>query len=444
MPHKLSEFRGAIFAAVALATLLFGGCGANADKPKASPTGAPASMTVTSQRVAKHRLTEQLTLTGTIEAWQTLTVASELSGLKLVRVEAEIGDKVSPGTPLAYFDARDLQAQLEAAQARYRSAVANVERTRRPDRPQQVNALKAAVEQAKASVAQEEANLAQIRINQASASRTAQRYSKALEQGYVTALEADQRLTDRNAQLAAIKAAEQRTKAAKFALKQAQENLKLAQIGGRREDVAMAEAQRDEALAAVNQLRVQLDKTVVRAPDSGTILSQSAYLGNIANLGQELFTIARQGRLQLWAEVPQDRLDEIKIGSLIRMSSQDQEEFGTVEEIDPKVDSATRQGRVRVSLGRESKFRIGAFARGQLESSEVEVLAVEPEALQGQSDQHFVFLLDGNKVKKQAVTVGRRQGGIVEVLGGLSPGQQIVLGGAAFLSDGDTVQVATP
>lgn len=443
MHHRPSNIRKLLLGTTLLLSVLIWGCGSEDEKDNGQ-AAAPAAMTVTSERVAKHNMSEQFALTGTIEAWQTLTVSSELGGLKLVDVVAEIGDEVSKDAPLAYFDVRDSQARLQAAQARYRSAAANAQRSRRPDRPQQVNSLRAAVEQAKANVAQEEANLAQVRINQASAGRTAERYSRALKEGYVTAIEADQRLTDRNAQQAAIKAAEQRAKAARYALRQAQESLKLSQSGGRREDVAMADAQRDEALAVVRQLQIEIDKAVVRAPDSGTILSQSAYLGNISNAGQELFTIARQGRLQLWAEVPQDQLEQVELGALLQMVSRGQEEVGTVDEIDPKIDPKTRNGRVRISLEPDTKFRVGAFARAQLESENVEVLAIKPEAVQGQTGKHFVFLLEGAKVKKQEIQLGRRQSGFVEVTEGLSVGQQVVLSGAAFLADGDQVQVAKP
>lgn len=415
--------------------------GCHASEPTTKEPQSRSAMTVTVEPVQQTRMTEELVVTGTVEAWQTLTVSSELSGLKLTSVSAEIGDRVQAGAPLAYLDDRTLRAQLQAAQARYRSAVANVAKTRRPDRPQQINALGAAVEQAKTAVAQEEANLAQLKINQAGAARTAERYNQALKEGYVTALEADQRLTDRNAQLAAIRAAEQRIQGAKFQLKQAQENLRLAQAGGRHEDVAIAQASRDEALATINQLQVQLDQCVIRAPDSGVILTQSAYLGNIVSAGQELFTLARLGRLQLWAEVPQYQLDNLSPGDLIKLESEGHGEHGSVEEIDPKIDPTTRQGRVRISLEPDTEFRIGAFARGKFTGSENDVLVVSAEAVQGQSGEEFVFIHKDDKAHKQPVKLGRREGDKVEVVSGLTLGQDVIVGGAAFLADGDTVQV---
>lgn len=410
------------------------------------PSEAPATsaMTVTAHQVARVTMKDELVVSGTVEPWQTLTVASELGGLPLVRVEAEIGDRVTRGQPLAYLEDRDLRAQLKAAEARYRSAVANLSRSRRPDRPQQIAALEAQVEQAKSMVSQENANLRQAKIQQANSARTAERYQEALEKGFVTALETDQRVTDKNAQLASIRAAEQRLRAAHFALKQAQQNLKLAQAGGRSEDVSMAQAQADEAQATVERLSVQLEKTVIRAPDSGLVLSQKAFLGNTVKLGDELYTLARQSRLQLWAEVPQDRLLDLRPGDQLRLSAGDIRETGRVEEIDPTIDPQTRQGRVRVGLPQDTRFRAGAFVRGNLEEKTVEVPAVPAEAVQGPTGEQYVFLLEGNKVRKQVVDAGRRQEQSVEIRGGLELGQTVVVSGAAFLTDGDTVEVAKP
>ena len=399
-------------------------------------------MTVTAKAVEEVQMTDELVLTGTVEPWETLTVSSELAGLPIVQVNAEIGDQVTRGQPLLYLDDRDLRAQLKAARARHRSALASLERSRRPDRPQQIAALRAQVEQAKSRAYQEKANLEQAKIQLGSADRTAERYKKALEEGYVTALETDQRVTDRNAQEAAIRAAEQRLRAARYSLHQARQNLNLALAGGRREDIAIAQAQADEAGASVDRLAVQLEKTVIRAPDAGLVMTQDAFLGNTVSSGQELYTVARRSRLQLWAEVPQERLADLEIGDTISLLSDRDEEEGEVEEIDPKINPDTRQGRVRISLPLATKFRAGAFLRARLESQEIRVPAIPAEAVQGPTGEQFVYVVEGDTVRKQRIEPGRRQDQLVEIIEGLSLGQKVVVSGSAFLTDGDRVEVA--
>lgn len=428
---------------ILMALSLLGGCSSDSPQGESGePQKQTAAMTVTAEPVETVSLSDELTLTGTVEPWQEMKVSAELTGLKVVSVTADVGDEVDFGQPLAYLDARDIRAQLAGAEARYRSALANIEKMRNPNRPQQVAALRAAVEQAKAVVAQEEANLAQVKLNQASAARTADRYSQALAEGYVTANEADVRVTDQNVQLMAIKAAEQRIQAAKYSLAQARENLRLALAGGRSEDISIAQAQADDIQATVERLRVELEKTVVGAPDSGLVLTRSVELGEIASVGKEFFTIARNGRLQLWANVPQHQMSRIQQGQPITVQSDGKIETGRVEEIDPTVDDSDRQGRVRIELPQDSALRVGSFARATLRGEKTQAVAVKAESIQGQTGEEFVFILEGKTARKVSVKTGRREESLVEVTEGLQVGQQVIISGAPFLNDGDTVDLA--
>ncbi len=54
----------------------------------------------------------------------------------------------------------------------------------------------------------------------------------------------------------------------------------------------------------------------------------------------------------------------------------------------------------------------------------------------------YVFTVDAaNKVTQTKVTVGRRTGELIEITGGLAASSRIVVTGAGFLADGDTVRV---
>lgn len=426
--------------ALVLILFCFSGCGNGAEKATESLQTDVATMTVTTQKVERRSWQESLVVTGTVEAWQTLTVSPETSGLKIESLTAKIGDRVERGAPLVYLNDRELRAQLEAARARHRSSVASLEKSRQPHRPQEIASKKAAVDQARAVVAQEVANLRQSEVNQANSERTASRYTDALREGYVTVLETDERVTDREARQAAVHTAQEKLSAARASLVQATEELKLAQSGGRAEDIEMAAADRDLELASIHQLEAQLARTVITAPDSGLILTQNGYIGDVAGAGNEIFTIARQGRLQLWATVPQLRLADIERGQGVVF--EDGEE-ATISEIDPTIDVSTRRGRVRIELGDGTKQKAGAFLRGSISFAAAEVLVVPADSILGQSGSERVFVLQGQKAKSVDVQVGRRQGSLVEVTSGLSAGQQVIVTGAPFLKNGDTVRVST-
>lgn len=427
--------------ALTLVSLFLSGC--HQEQTETGRLEQAATMTVTTQPVENRNFERRLIVTGTVEPWQTLTVSAEINGLKILSIPYEVGDLVPKGAVLVSLNDQELRAQLAAAQARYDAAVANVELARTPNRAQDIAALEAAVQQATAVVRQEEAALAQTRINQSNAARSAARYEQALTEGYVTALETDQRITDRESQEAAIRASEQRIQAARSSLEQARQNLQLAQAQGRSEDVAAAEARRSEAAASVQQIQAQLERTRIVAPDSGLILTQKAYLGDVVTIGQGLLTMARQGRLQLWATVPQQELNKLLVGQKVQFGPAEDKRSGTIEEIDPDIDATTRQGRVRISLAGDSELKAGAFLEGQVTLPNQDVAAVLYESVGGTTEQPSVFLLDGQKARRVSVRLGERHGQWVEVLEGLKVGQEVVVSGAAFLNDGDPVRVAT-
>lgn len=396
-------------------------------------------MTITTQKVDRRPVQDKLVVTGTVEAWQVLTVSPETSGLKIESLTTKIGDRVLKGAPLVYLNDSELRAQLEAARARYRSSAASLQKSRQPNRPQEIASKKAAVDQALAVVAQEEASVQQSKVNQANAERAASRYTNALREGYVTALETDERVTDREAQQAAVRTAQEKLAAAKASLTQTREELKLAQAGGRSEDIEIAAADRDLELASIHQLEAQLARTIISAPDSGLILTQTGYLGDVASAGTEIFTMARQGRLQLWASVPQQRLGTVEVGQDVVFEDG---EKATISEIDPTIDPATRQGRVRIELAGSTKQKVGSFLRGSISFGPGEVLVVPVDSVMGQSGSEHAFVLNGEQVKRVDVRLGKRHDNLVEVVSGLTVDQQVVVTGAPFLKDGDTVRVS--
>ena len=177
-----------------VAALLLAGCH-NSDKPVAKETysGSPsASMTVTVEKAQVETFEGRLLLSGTVEPWQRLTVSSEVGGLRITSIPYQIGQYVDAGQGLIFLNKETLQAQLAAAQARYSSSRASLEKARLPNRSPEIGAQQARVQQAEAALAQEEANLSQTRISQANAARAASRYETALQEGYVTALETDE------------------------------------------------------------------------------------------------------------------------------------------------------------------------------------------------------------------------------------------------------------
>jgi HlyD family secretion protein len=90
-----------------------------------------------------------------------------------------------------------------------------------------------------------------------------------------------------------------------------------------------------------------------------------------------------------------------------------------VRAVAPSVDPQTRNGLVYVDLPATSAVRAGMFARGEFELARSPALTLPQTALVLREGFAYVFRLEGDRVAQTKVTLGRRLGERVEVVGGL-------------------------
>jgi HlyD family secretion protein len=95
-----------------------------ADKPAAAPKAALTVSLVTPQL---RNLTSQLSANGSVAAWQEASVSAEVSGLRLIEINAQIGDAVKKGQILARFSQDTLNAEIAATKAQLAEAQASAE-----------------------------------------------------------------------------------------------------------------------------------------------------------------------------------------------------------------------------------------------------------------------------------------------------------------------------
>jgi RND family efflux transporter MFP subunit len=211
------------------------------------------------------------------------------------------------------------------------------------------------------------------------------------------------------------------------------------------ERTAQARVQAQRAALQVATLR--LAQTQVLAPDHGVISARSATVGAVVPAGQELFRLIRQGRLEWRAEVPAADIGTLEAGQAVRVTAAGGTPVaGRVRMVAPTVDAATRNGLVYVDLpvaaAAAAGLKAGMFARGEFELGSSSGLTLPQSAVLLRDGFSHVFTVEpDNKVRQQKVTVGRRVGDRIELLGGLPANARVVASGGAFLVDGDTVRV---
>ena len=102
---------------------LASGCGG---KPPAATAAPTPSLTVAASRPASQQLERTLVVSGSIGAWQEMSLGVELSGVRVADVLVDVGDTVKAGQVLLRLDARTLEVQARQADAALDQARANL------------------------------------------------------------------------------------------------------------------------------------------------------------------------------------------------------------------------------------------------------------------------------------------------------------------------------
>jgi RND family efflux transporter MFP subunit len=194
-----------------------------------------------------------------------------------------------------------------------------------------------------------------------------------------------------------------------------------------------AEADLRRAQAAVNEVQAMLDSATVRAPMDGTVIDKKVDVGDMVTPGQLLVTLFDPKQMQLVASVRESLTHRLQVGQSIgvRVEGLDKQCSGTVSEIVPESQSASRTFQVKVTGPCPTGIYTGMFGRILIPLEEEEVLVVPRQAVRNVGQLELVEVVDNGQVSRRAIRTGRTLGENLEVLSGLTEGEQVVLPSAA-------------
>ncbi len=195
------------------------------------------------------------------------------------------------------------------------------------------------------------------------------------------------------------------------------------------------------AQAQLNDLLTREKMMTVRAPVGGLVLDRTVRPGDIASPSMVMYRIAAQDVIELNAEVSEGDLPGIHPGDQVSVTLPDNSTVtGVVRVVSPEVDAQTKLGHVRVTLPVDANLRPGGYGRATFLHSGHSVTVIPESALRFDADGASVMTLGpGDKVHRIPVRTGQHANGLVELLSGPPPGAMVLLGGGAFVLDGDTV-----
>ncbi|WP_100656179.1 efflux RND transporter periplasmic adaptor subunit [Alteromonas flava] len=198
------------------------------------------------------------------------------------------------------------------------------------------------------------------------------------------------------------------------------------------------EAQLDVANAALSELRVV-------APFSGKLGIRQVSIGALVRPGDVITTLDDISRVKVDFNVSEAYLASVAEGQKVTATSvayPEQTFDGEISSIDARLDPVTRSIQVRAIIDNiEGLLRPGMLLQITVQRKMLEAIVVPEKALVPIQEKQFVFVVEGDKVKSTEVMVGERRPGMVQILSGLQPGQQIVTEGTLRLRDGAAVNV---
>ncbi len=176
---------------------------------------------------------------------------------------------------------------------------------------------------------------------------------------------------------------------------------------------------------------------IIRSPRDGFIIDKKAIVGNFANVGDTLFTVADLNKVWFSGDLyPEDlskvhKDQEVTItpeGSSLSIS-------GRVSFISPVVDPVARTIKIRALMTNPgSTLRADMYVQGNIILNKKRLLVIPTNALVHLDDKEAVFKrLDKERFRKVEVKTADSRNGQTAVLSGLNAGDQVVSEGALLL-----------
>ncbi len=359
------------------------------DAPAATPGEIRAPSIIVTDVVSK-TLVDRVLVTGTVQAVEEVYVQPQVEGLSIKALNADIGDTVASGAVLAVLSDDTLllqKSQLEANRAKLEAARA-----------------------------QALAQLAEARANADEAIRQRDRSITLADRGTIPAAKLEQ------AQAAADAA--------------------VARLNSARQGIPVNDADLKVIQSQMDDIDLRLARTGVKAPVSGIVSARSAKIGAIASgAGTPLFTMIRDGKIELKADVAESELLKLATGQKVAINIVGDGVVldGTVRRIEPTVNATTRLGSVLISIANPEKARTGMFASAEIAVATKTGPSLPVTSVTTTKGKSFVRKVVNDNVRIIEVTTGIQDGEFVEIASGLEVGDIVVAKAGAYVRDGDRI-----
>lgn len=204
------------------------------------------------------------------------------------------------------------------------------------------------------------------------------------------------------------------------------------------------EAALKQADASAKRSAFRLERSEIRAPFAGRVVSRLINAGEYASPGKEIVRLVDQDAIEIATQVPIAAMAFLREGMSVTVELQGKHVETPVRVIVPVGDAQSRTVEVRLALQAGSAFVADAVKVMIPTAEPRKVLAVPRDALVLREENTYLFKLSGeNKAERIAVEMGAADGDLVEVTGMLKEGERVIIRGAEQIESGQKVRLVT-
>ena len=368
-------------------------------------SSALTTASVQSYRAERRDMMRTISLSGQTVPLAQVDLSTKYAG-NITAVYVDLGDTVEPGQILLEQDPVDTSLQL----SQYRAAWAQ------------------AAAETKSAQSQFYSDLQKAQVEYATAKMNYNRYVILKDEGAVSQKDLDTMYQ------------------ALIVAKAALDNLQLQNVGDTPALIAGKQAAQAKAKYTVDSLSKQLEDLTIRAPRHGVISYRNAEAGAMAAANTKVLTITDTSGIYIDCPVAEADVAAIQPGMTVSVSVESLANTydGTITYVSPAMDPTNKTYIVRITLSNpDTLLRGGMFAQSSLEVLQRRnTLFVPKDALVEQNGVSQLYVINPDStIAIRTVKTGLRNDNYVEILEGLSDGEQIATTNLARLRDGVSVTI---
>ena len=197
----------------------------------------------------------------------------------------------------------------------------------------------------------------------------------------------------------------------------------------------------------LQQAKVNIGDTNIKSTINGIVNKKYIEPGSVLGAATQMFEIVNVSKLKLKVSVNESQVASLKLGNAVNVTASvypDVTFSGKITFIAPKADSSLSfPVEIEIANNSSNDLKAGMYGTAEFASKQQKqsMMTVPRNAFVGSVSSNQVFVAENGIAKLKTVTAGRILGDKVEIINGLSDGENVIVTGQINLQDGNKVEI---